>query len=516
MKARHKPLWCLLPRLFEFAGDGLQVGRQRVTERLFLVDPGEQLGFPGGQEFRELGLELFDPVHRHLIQVAILHGPDHSHLDVDGNRVVLRLFEDFHDALAAVDLRQGFRVEVRTELRKSRQFPKLSKVALEVSRHLLHRFQLRIRANARDRQPDINRRTHALIKQIRFQINLPVRDRDDVGRDVRRNVAGLRFDDRQGRKRAVAILFANPRRSFEQPAVQVKYIAGIGLTTRRPLQHERHLPVGHRVLGQVIIDNQRIHPVVHEPLAHRCAGIRRDILVGGGIRGRGIQDDGVRHRASFLEHRYDPGNGGLLLADRDIDAVERAVRLVAGRFSRFVEAGLVDDRVYADGRLAGRAVAYDQFPLAAANRDHRVNRHDARLHRLVNRPAAGDAGGDLFNRVSDVALDRPFAIDGLAQFVHDASQQALTYGYLQELASGAGFTAFFELGVIPKDDHADIGLFQIQHQAGNAVAQVDHLVEHGVGQAFELGDAIAKLADDADVLLSGFRLRARDLRFDFL
>jgi hypothetical protein len=41
---------------------------------------------------------------------------------------------------------------------------------------------------------------------------------------------------------------------------------------------------------------------------------------------------------------------------------------------------------------------------------------------------------------------------------------------LQELAGGAGLAAFFELGVIAQDDHADIGLFEIQHQAGHAVA----------------------------------------------
>src|SRR6266576_3826810 len=483
MSVGHRPpSRCSLPRLFEFVGDGLQVSRQRVADRLFLFDFGEQIDFPGGQEFRELGLELFDPLHRYLIQVPVLRGPDHGHLDVDRNRVVLRLLEDLHNAFAAIDLRQRFGVEVRTELRKRRQFPELSEISLELSGHLLHGFELGRRTNARDRQPDINRRTHALVKQIRFQINLPVRDRDDVGWDVRRNVARLRFDDGQGRKRAVTVLFANPRRSFEQPAVQVKHIAGIGLTTRRSLQHERHLPVGHRVFGQVVVYNQRIHAVVHEPLAHRRAGIRRDILVSGGIRGGGIQDDGVWHRAGIFEYPYDPGDGGLFLADRDIDAVQRTVRLVAGRFSRFVEPGLVDDRVYADGRLAGRAVADDQFPLAAADRDHRINRHDAGLHRLVNRPAAGDARSDLLNRIGDVALDRPFAIDGLAQHVHDASQQALAHGHLQQLAGGAAFTAFFELGVIPNDDHADIGLFQIQHQAGNAVAEVDHLVQHGIAE----------------------------------
>jgi hypothetical protein len=83
-----------------------------------------------------------------LIQVPVLHGPDHGHLDVDGNRVVLRLLEKLHDALAAVDLRQCLRVELRTELRERRQFPELSEVAFELRGHLLHGFELRRRTNA--------------------------------------------------------------------------------------------------------------------------------------------------------------------------------------------------------------------------------------------------------------------------------------------------------------------------------------------------------------------------------
>ena len=73
----------------------------------------------------------------------------------------------------------------------------------------------------------------------------------------------------------------------------------------------------------------------------------------------------------------------------------------------------------------------------------------------------------------------------------------------------------FELRVVAENDDADFGLVEIQCQAGNAVAEVDHLVEHGVGQAFDLGDAVANLADDAHVLFRSRRLRARDLRFNF-
>ena len=143
------------------------------------------------------------------------------------------------------------------------------------------------------------------------------------------------------------------------------------------------------MLGQIVVDDQRVHAVVHEPLAHRRAGKRRQVLVGGRIGRRRRDDDGVGHRAGFFEHRDDPRDRGLLLADRDVDAVERTIVLVAGRFGRFVQPRLADDRVDADGRLAGRAVADDQLALAAADRNHRVDRHDAGLHRLADRTGAG-------------------------------------------------------------------------------------------------------------------------------
>ncbi len=177
---------------------------------------------------------------------------------------------------------------------------------------------------------------------------------------------------------------------------------------------------------------------------------------------------------------------------------------IACRFGGFIQPGLVDDRVDTDGRLAGRSVPDDQLTLAATNGNHRVNRHDARLHRLVDGLAANDAGRDFLDRISNVdSLIGPFAIDRFAQRIHDASQQPLADGHLQELAGGADFAALFESGVVAQDDHADFVLFKVQRQAGDAVAEVDHLVEHRVGQAFDLGDAIADLADDAHVLPGG-------------
>ena len=81
----------------------------------------------------------------------------------------------------------------------------------------------------------------------------------------------------------------------------------------------------------------------------------------------------------------------------------------------------------------------------------------------------------------------------------------LPTGTWKQLAGGADFVAFVHLGVIAQDDGADFGFFEVQREADDAVAEVEHLVEHRVGQAFDLGHAVADFADDADVLLGGRR-----------
>src|SRR5215468_6142195 len=131
-----------LPGLFELIGCGLQVGRQGGTKGLLFGDLPEQLGFARGQELRQAGLELLDPVHGYMVYVSILNPPKHRYLHFDRDRVVLGLLEDFHDALAAVDLRLRFGIEFRTELCECRQLPKLRELPLELPGDLLHGFEL--------------------------------------------------------------------------------------------------------------------------------------------------------------------------------------------------------------------------------------------------------------------------------------------------------------------------------------------------------------------------------------
>src|SRR5581483_11852240 len=99
----------------------------------------------------------------------------------------------------------------------------------------------------------------------------------------------------------------------------------------------------------------------------------------------GHHDGRVIHGPVLSQGLDDAGDGRFLLADRDVEALHAGVLLT-------------DDRVDADGRLAGLAVADDQLALAAADWRHSVDGLDAGLQRLAHRLAAGHAGSGVFDR----------------------------------------------------------------------------------------------------------------------
>ena len=108
----------------------------------------------------------------------------------------------------------------------------------------------------------------------------------------------------------------------------------------------------------------------------------------------------------------DLDDGGHPLADRDVDADQVLVLVV-------------DDRVDRDRRLAGLAVADDQLALAAADRDHRVDRLEAGLHRLVDRLALDDARGLELGRAGLGRVDLALVVERAPERVDDPAEQLL-------------------------------------------------------------------------------------------
>ena len=268
--------------------------------------------------------------------------------------------------------------------------------------------------------------------------------------------------------------------------MQVEDVAGVGLAARRAAQQQRHLPVGVGVLGEVVVDAQRVPAVVEEVLAHRAAGVGGHELDRRGLVGGRGDDDRVVQRAVFVERLGERHDRRHALADRDVDRDHAGVPVV-------------DDRVDRDRRLAGLAVADDQLALAAADRDHRVDRLQAGLHRLLDRLALDDAGGLELGRAHLVVVDLALAVERAPERVDDAPEQLLADGDLEQRAGALDGVALEDPLPVAEQHGADVVGLEVQRQAGDAVGQLEHLEGHAVLQAVQAGDAVGDRQHGADL-----------------
>ena len=163
--------------------------------------------------------------------------------------------------------------------------------------------------------------------------------------------------------------------------MQIKHIPGVGLPAGWPAKHERHLAVGHSLLGEIIIDDQDVFSLIHEVFRHRAARVGSEKLIGGGVRGRSGHHNGILHRPSLFQRGNCPGNIGLLLPDRHVDAVERLVVLQGPFLRSLILLRLRNNRIHRNSGLAGGAVSNNELSLSPPNRNHGINCSNPRLHR---------------------------------------------------------------------------------------------------------------------------------------
>ncbi len=279
--------------------------------------------------------------------------------------------------------------------------------------------------------------------------------------------------------------------------MQVEHVTRERLATRRTAQQQHDLPVGDRLLVEVVVEDHDVPALVPQPLAHRSAAVAGEVLHRRGRRGRSRDDGRVRHRAGLLELLHDGLHGRLLLTDGDVDADDllRVVRITA------TGGLLVDDRVDADRGLAGRAVADDQLALSAADRDHRVDRLDAGLQRLLHRLTLDHGRRASLDR-SHVGFghrDRALAVDRVAERVDDASDEPHAGRHRDHAAGGLDDVAFLDRGLVAEEHRADVVLFEAQRQSGHAVRELEQLAHHAVIEAVHASDAVPDREDGADV-----------------
>ena len=282
--------------------------------------------------------------------------------------------------------------------------------------------------------------------------------------------------------------------ALQQTGVQVEDVARIGLAAGRTAQDQRHLAVSHGLLGQVVIDHERMAAGVPEILSDGRTGKRRVILQRSGIGGRGGHHDGVVHRTLGAEGLDDGSHGGAFLADGHIDTIDGLARQELG--------ALVDDGIDGDGRLAGLAVADDQLTLAAADRNHRVDGLEAGLERLRDGFAEDDAGRLALQRhTHGLARHRAESVQGFADRVDHAAHQALAHRDAGDATHPADVHPLAHLVGGTEQDGSDVVLFEVHHDAFHAAVEFEEFPGFGPCEAVDARHAVTDGQHVADLLI---------------
>ena len=184
-----------------------------------------------------------------------------------------------------------------------------------------------------------------------------------------------------------------------------------------------------------------------------------------------------------LDHGRDRGG---LLADGDIDA-DHALAL------------LVDDRVDADGRLARLAIADDQLALATSDGNHRINGDETGLDGLVDGLALDDARSAELDGAIALGLDGALAVQRNAKRVHDAAEQALATGNLDDAARGVNLVVLLDQGVVAQENGAYFVFFKVLGETIDSRAvmgdELEELAGHCTFQTIDARNAVANLND---------------------
>ena len=129
------------------------------------------------------------------------------------------------------------------------------------------------------------------------------------------------------------------------------------------------------------------------------------------------------------------------------------------------------------------------------------------MHRL----AADDARRLHLEAALLGGVQRALAVDGLTEAVDDAPDERVADGHREDPAGRLDRAALLDVAGLTEDDRTDRLLVEVQGEAERAALELEHLVDRGLGQARDAGDAVADFEHAADVRLLEGRRERRDV-----
>lgn len=196
------------------------------------------------------------------------------------------------------------------------------------------------------------------------------------------------------------------------------------------------------------------------PLSHGATSEGSNVLQRSGLGSGSGNNDGVLHGVVLLKGLDELSNGGSLLSDGNVDAVE-LLGLVVG----VVPPLLVKHGIEGDSGLSGLTVTNDQLTLTTSNGNHGVDGLETGLYGLVDGAAGQDTGGLELSTAALSGLERTLSIDGVTESVDDTSEEGLADGDIDNLSSTLDGLTLLDETVRTEEHNTDLAGFQVHAHA---------------------------------------------------
>src|SRR5579872_299936 len=152
----------------EFGDRVFQARAQAVVERLLIADLIANVAVRVVDEPVQFLFELPALFHRQIVEERLRSGENDDDLLFESQRLILTLFENFHQVFAAVELVERRFVEIGAELRECRERTVLRHLQAQPAGDRLHGLGLGVAADAADRDADVDGRAHIGVEQVGF------------------------------------------------------------------------------------------------------------------------------------------------------------------------------------------------------------------------------------------------------------------------------------------------------------------------------------------------------------
>ena len=96
-------------------------------------------------------------------------------------------------------------------------------------------------------------------------------------------------------------------------------------------------------------------------------------------------------------------------------------------------------------------------------------------------------------------LDRPLAVERVAERVDDAAEERLAHGHVHHRAGAADGLALLDVLPLAEEGDADVVLLEVERDADDAVLELEPLEGDAVLEAVDARDAVADLEDGPDL-----------------